>query len=1053
MNATYFLLIVLSLLLLSSAIPVSALSFNFDSQVNVSSNSGDSQQPQMVTSGDDVYLIWRDNTSGSNNILFKKSTNNGTSFASAITLDSGVANSQNPQIAVSGTNVYAAWHEGSSPSTIAFSKSTDSGGFFSAQVILSSSTNTSVLPDVAALSSDVYVVWQQGTEIFFSDSGDSGVTFDAPVLLSGTSSIIPKVSVSGSDAYVVWEESDDIAFMRISNNGDTFGSKNFLSSGSSASLHEIASAGSNVYVTWKNSTDILFASSTNNGDTFIVKDIGDTGGTSTPNPKIAIDGTSVYVVWSADVSGSDDIFIAKSSDSGTTFTTLNLSQNSGESISPQVAADNGYVSVSWRDNTSGNDEILVKSSDNSGVTFDTSQNISSNSGISLEPRISLEEDRVFVAWEDTTPDGGGFDRDVLFVTGTPSPITVSFDKSQYTLNESAQISIVDSLSSGSIDATITSTSDSLGLVLSLSETGVGTGTFTGTLFFADSTLGSAIEAKAGDTITASFSGSSSAATIFPILIEVQKGGTSFTSFDYGDVVNVQVDDKNSNQDPLAAEEIDVTIASTRDTDGITLTLGETGLNTGIFGGSSSTLIFMNGDAFASASQSITINQTDASKNIDPLNFDTSTISIKSTTDSGGISFILTETGVNTGKFQNVLSLTSGPSTPNSSIQVVPEDILSITSGFFTSNALITPISDKAKGGISVNFDSDDTVTVSYLGKSHDVSVKDSSGPGGGGGGLVRPGLVVNALAGISALGGGGSDYSAPTLSLNNLVLNSLIDVPLEVEDMILNHNSKKQIFPMPLDSFEDFDFPLMINDSGYVLGGFENTLSTHSLVTDNTITIQFVLYEATKIQHFSLYMNLRDAKDSISQSDTQILYNDGKPLQVKDPNGFFQKADVIIQEVEDSPKKFVVFNMTFANPMDTSDIIIRAWDPKLNSFDTIIRDAIKVESSSPEFNPLPDMGEEVEIQELRTDVIPKWVKSNAEWWADDQISDELFVEGIQYIINNRIMFAPNHESTSQTQIPKWIKSNAEWWADDQISDDDFVKSMEWLVNNGVIRFD
>ena len=42
---------------------------------------------------------------------------------------------------------------------------------------------------------------------------------------------------------------------------------------------------------------------------------------------------------------------------------------------------------------------------------------------------------------------------------------------------------------------------------------------------------------------------------------------------------------------------------------------------------------------------------------------------------------------------------------------------------------------------------------------------------------------------------------------------------------------------------------------------------------------------------------------------------------------------------------------------------------------------------------------------------------------------------------------------AETEIPDWVKNNAEWWADNQISDDDFVKAMEWLVTNGVISIE
>jgi len=328
--------------------------------------------------------------------------------------------------------------------------------------------------------------------------------------------------------------------------------------------------------------------------------------------------------------------------------------------------------------------------------------------------------------------------------------------------------------------------------------------------------------------------------------------------------------------------------------------------------------------------------------------------------------------------------------------------------------------------------------------------KDVGCPGGGGGGLVSPGLVVNALAGLGGSGGG-----SPSTSLNNLVTNRAVDLPEEVKQMVLNHDSYSPLLPMDPDSFEDFDFPLVINDQGFVLGGFTSTLQTQTLKTDTPITMKFTLYTTDKVQHFSLYTNLRDTNDSIRTSDTQILYNDGKELQVIDPNGFFSDANITVIEEEDSIKKFVIVDMTFAKEMETSHIITRSWDAKLRSGDTHILNAIKVGSPEPEFVPIPQETEEVQVEELTSQTIPKWVKSNAEWWVDQQIDDESFVAGIQYLINNGIMYIPNTESvnSSVTEIPDWVKNNAEWWVDNQISDEEFVKAMEWLVTNGVISIE
>ena len=35
--------------------------------------------------------------------------------------------------------------------------------------------------------------------------------------------------------------------------------------------------------------------------------------------------------------------------------------------------------------------------------------------------------------------------------------------------------------------------------------------------------------------------------------------------------------------------------------------------------------------------------------------------------------------------------------------------------------------------------------------------------------------------------------------------------------------------------------------------------------------------------------------------------------------------------------------------------------------------------------------------------IPAWIKNNAGWWANDQIRDYTFINGIEYLIKNEII--------------------------------------------------
>jgi len=86
-------------------------------------------------------------------------------------------------------------------------------------------------------------------------------------------------------------------------------------------------------------------------------------------------------------------------------------------------------------------------------------------------------------------------------------------------------------------------------------------------------------------------------------------------------------------------------------------------------------------------------------------------------------------------------------------------------------------------------------------------------------------------------------------------------------------------------------------------------------------------------------------------------------------------------------------------------------------------------------------------------VIPRWIKNNAGWWASGQIPDSTFVKGIQYLIKEGIMIVPPtaHETSSESsEVPDWIKNNAGWWASGQIPDSAFVKGIQYLIKEGII---
>ena len=91
--------------------------------------------------------------------------------------------------------------------------------------------------------------------------------------------------------------------------------------------------------------------------------------------------------------------------------------------------------------------------------------------------------------------------------------------------------------------------------------------------------------------------------------------------------------------------------------------------------------------------------------------------------------------------------------------------------------------------------------------------------------------------------------------------------------------------------------------------------------------------------------------------------------------------------------------------------------------------------------------------QLSKHLVPDWIKNNARWWSEEQITDSEFINGIEHLINENIIIILDTQKleSSGQNIPFWIKNTAEWWSLDLVSDDEFVAALEFLINNGIIR--
>jgi hypothetical protein len=81
--------------------------------------------------------------------------------------------------------------------------------------------------------------------------------------------------------------------------------------------------------------------------------------------------------------------------------------------------------------------------------------------------------------------------------------------------------------------------------------------------------------------------------------------------------------------------------------------------------------------------------------------------------------------------------------------------------------------------------------------------------------------------------------------------------------------------------------------------------------------------------------------------------------------------------------------------------------------------------------------------------IPDWIRTDASLWSEEKVNDSKFIDGINYLIKNKII-ENQQDLLESKKIPSWIKTTTGWWIDGQIDDKTFVECLEFLVKKNII---
>lgn len=354
-----------------------------------------------------------------------------------------------PQIAASGSTLYVAWYDDrNGASDVYFRSSGDDGTNWNETARLDTDApgqNASNGVRLCADGSNVYVAWidsrNGASDVYFNSSNDFGQTWQASDVRLDTdaagaaSSTEVGIACSGSHVYVVWvDERDgagDVRFNTSADGGTTWLANDLRidtnAAGSTSSSEPRIAVGDQLDVVWIEDGDVYANHSEDNGATWSVSQIRvDRDPSAIPNlsgsPRVAVQGTNVYVVWQDDRNGAFDVYYNQSFDGGANFGPLDKRLDNGDlpgfrpSVAPEICADGFNVYVTWQDlRQLGNafDDVYFNRSNDGGITWYGDRRIdygdTDGKTQSENPAISCNGQTIAIVWSDARAGGPELD--------------------------------------------------------------------------------------------------------------------------------------------------------------------------------------------------------------------------------------------------------------------------------------------------------------------------------------------------------------------------------------------------------------------------------------------------------------------------------------------------------------------------------------------------------------------------------------------------------------------------------------------------------------------
>ena len=249
-------------------------------------------------------------------------------------------------------------------------------------------------------------------------------------------------------------------------------------------------------------------------------------------------------------------------------------------------------------------------------------------------------------------------------------------------------------------------------------------------------------------------------------------------------------------------------------------------------------------------------------------------------------------------------------------------------------------------------------------------------------------------------------------------------------------SSGDSISPSIVTTFGDTDYPVFIGDTPYTAEQLKSPVLTKTVETGSPVKIKLLLYDnggPQDISHVAMYVNRHGTTILNDLTETSLTWDKDKYLQISNPYGII--SDGTVEQSIQANKALFTFDVTFAKEFEKSDILFVVWDHKRNLMQVLTEDALDVISSinvdtdistpdatnvQPETDitsmPIETQGHMVSIKkwggydtesitdsqmlhdiEINADYMPLWVKKTAPWVVSNKITEQDFVNAIQYL--------------------------------------------------------